>query len=149
MNDDMVDQLINDQAGLFRPGWIAKRSVYGVGERTARGDGRVAWSSSCSRNAHDKNVLAWDKSASRRARGWAGEIIAHNRGSARSSLKGNREKARNRWGMEPDDLLCSRNARSQKTLVGRAQWETHPGHPGATYTSKLEMTIVVRSLRPC
>jgi hypothetical protein len=26
--------------------------------------------------------------------------------------------------------LCSRNARSQKTLVGRAQWGTHPGHPG-------------------
>ncbi len=26
-------------------------------------------------------------------------------------------------GMEPDDLLCSRNAQSQKTLVGRAQWE--------------------------
>ncbi len=26
--------------------------------------------------------------------------------------------------------LCSRNARSQKTLVGRAQWGTHPSHPG-------------------
>jgi hypothetical protein len=25
--------------------------------------------------------------------------------------------------MEPDNLLCSRNARSQKTLVGRAQWK--------------------------
>jgi hypothetical protein len=24
-------------------------------------------------------------------------------------------------GMEPDDLLCSRNARPQKALVGRAQ----------------------------
>jgi hypothetical protein len=30
----------------------------------------------------------------------------------------------------PVSLLCSRNARSQKTLVGRAQWETHPAHPG-------------------
>jgi hypothetical protein len=39
MNDDMVEQLINDQAGLFRPGWIATASVYGVGERTARGRG--------------------------------------------------------------------------------------------------------------
>jgi hypothetical protein len=26
-------------------------------------------------------------------------------------------------GMEPDDLLCSRNARSRKTLVERAQWK--------------------------
>ena len=26
--------------------------------------------------------------------------------------------------MEPDDLLCSRNARPQKALVGRAQWKT-------------------------
>jgi len=25
--------------------------------------------------------------------------------------------------------LCSRNARLEKALVGRAQWETHPGHP--------------------
>jgi hypothetical protein len=25
--------------------------------------------------------------------------------------------------------LCSRNARSQKALVGRAQWGTHPGLP--------------------
>ena len=25
--------------------------------------------------------------------------------------------------MEPVDLLCSRNARSEKALVGRAQWE--------------------------
>jgi hypothetical protein len=26
--------------------------------------------------------------------------------------------------------LSSRNARPQKALVGRAQWGTHPGHPG-------------------
>ena len=25
--------------------------------------------------------------------------------------------------MKPDDLLCSRNARPQKALVGRAQWK--------------------------
>jgi hypothetical protein len=25
--------------------------------------------------------------------------------------------------MEADDLLCSRNARPEKALVGRAQWE--------------------------
>ena len=25
--------------------------------------------------------------------------------------------------MEPDDLLCSRNARPEKVLVGRAQWK--------------------------
>jgi len=29
-------------------------------------------------------------------------------------------------GMEPDDLLCSRNARSENTLVGRAQWKINP-----------------------
>src|SRR5574342_205978 len=28
-------------------------------------------------------------------------------------------------GMEPDDLLCSRNARSKTPLVGRAHWKTH------------------------
>ena len=41
MNDDMSDQLINDQAGLFRPGWIVKLLVYGVGRRTARGEGSL------------------------------------------------------------------------------------------------------------
>ena len=45
--------------------------------------------------------------------------------------------------------LCSRNARAQKTLIGRAQWGTHLGHQKATYTSKLGVTIFGRSLRPC
>jgi hypothetical protein len=31
--------------------------------------------------------------------------------------------------MEPDDLLCSRNARPQKALVGRAQWKINSPHP--------------------
>ncbi len=32
--------------------------------------------------------------------------------------------------MEPDDLLCSRNARSRTPLVGRAQWKiTQPPSP--------------------
>ena len=35
---------------------------------------------SCAQNAHDRNVLAWDKSASRRARGWAGENVARSKG---------------------------------------------------------------------
>jgi len=39
--------------------------------------------------------------------------------------------------MEADDLLCSRNARPQKALVGRAQWGTKPGRPLAKWTSKL------------
>jgi hypothetical protein len=30
---------------------------------------------------------------------------------------------RTEGGMEPDDLLCSRNARSRTPLVGRAQWK--------------------------
>ena len=30
----------------------------------------------CLQNAHDETVLAWDKSASRYARGWAGENVA-------------------------------------------------------------------------
>jgi hypothetical protein len=49
--------------------------------------GRVAWSSSCSRNAHDKNVLAWANGTSWRASGWAGEKIARNRGATRLPLK--------------------------------------------------------------
>ena len=28
--------------------------------------------------------------------------------------------------MEPDDPLCSRNARPEKALVGRAQWKINP-----------------------
>jgi hypothetical protein len=45
--------------------------------------------------------------------------------------------------------LCSRNARSQKTLVGRAQWRAQSGYPGRTATSKLGRAIVMCSLRPC
>jgi hypothetical protein len=39
------------------------------------------------------------------------------------------EKGRQQGKDGPVSPLCSRNARSQKTLVGRAQWGTHPGHP--------------------
>ena len=38
--------------------------------------------------------------------------------------------------MEPDDLLCSRNARSQKSLVGRAQWKIIQP-PSLEITSKI------------
>ena len=31
--------------------------------------------------------------------------------------------------VEADDLLCSRNARPQKALVGRAQWRSISPHP--------------------
>jgi hypothetical protein len=34
----MIDQLINDRAGLFRPGWIAKGLVYGLDGGTASGE---------------------------------------------------------------------------------------------------------------
>ena len=38
--------------------------------------------------------------------------------------------SQNKGGMEPDNLLCSRNARPQKALVGRAQWKiTQPPSP--------------------
>jgi hypothetical protein len=32
-------------------------------------------------------------------------------------------QSRNWEGVEPDDLLCSRNTRPEKALVGRAQWK--------------------------
>jgi hypothetical protein len=62
---------------------------------------------------------------------------ARNRGSTRlptcgeksRKLGGNGEwpgallARRTEEGMEPDDLLCSRNARPEKALVGRAQWK--------------------------
>jgi hypothetical protein len=54
-----------------------------------------------------------------------------------------------REGDDPVSPLCSRNARSQKTLVGRAQWGTHLGNPGETSTSKLGRIIFGHSLRPC
>ena len=60
---------MDDRAGLFTPGWIAKLIVYGLNDRTARG--------------------------------WGGDGE----------------------GMGADDLLCSRNARPPKALVGRAQWK--------------------------
>ena len=38
--------------------------------------------------------------------------------------------------MEPDNLLCSRNARPQKALVGRAQWKINQP-PSLKITSEL------------
>ena len=41
---------------------------------------RMARCPPCSQNAHDQNVLDWDKSASWRDRGWAGDHVARGRG---------------------------------------------------------------------
>ncbi len=43
--------------------------------------------------------------------------------------------------MEPDDLLCSRNARLQKALVGRAQWEINQA-PSLEKRASLEGTCI-------
>ena len=40
-------------------------------------------------------------------------------------------------GMEADDLLCSRNARPRKALVGRAQWKINQPPSLEEITSKL------------
>jgi hypothetical protein len=48
-------------------------------------------------------------------------------------------------GMEPDDLLCSRNARPRKALVERAQWKINQSPSLKRKTSKLgENMYVVR-----
>ena len=46
-------------------------------------------------------------------------------------------------GMEPDDLLCSRNARPQKALVGRAQWKINQPPFHKERTSELGGSIAV------
>ena len=47
-----------------------------------------------------------------------------------------------REGMEPDDLLCSRNARPQKALVGRAQWKINQTPSLKRYRASLEGSSV-------
>jgi hypothetical protein len=58
--------------------------------------------------------------------------------------------------MEPDDLLCSRNARPEKALVGRAQWKINqPPSPeeirselgGATLNRSTARPIMIGSPR--
>jgi len=44
-------------------------------------------------------------------------------------------------GMGPDDLLCSRNARPEKALVGRAQWKINQPPSPREATSELGKTI--------
>ena len=48
--------------------------------------------------------------------------------------------------MEPDDLLCSRNARLQKALVGRAQWEINQA-PSLRDTEQAWREHLYRSMR--
>jgi hypothetical protein len=50
--------------------------------------------------------------------------------------------------MEPDDLLCSRNARPQKTLVGRAQWKINQPPSQERSRASLEGSIVFGCARP-
>jgi hypothetical protein len=50
---------------------------------------------------------------------WEGRKLQE--GSGQTILLARR--TRTKKGMEADDLLCSRNARPEKALVGRAQWK--------------------------
>jgi hypothetical protein len=43
--------------------------------------------------------------------------------------------------MEADDLLCSRNARPQKALVGREQWDQHGCYSTREKQASLEGSI--------
>jgi hypothetical protein len=45
--------------------------------------------------------------------------------------------------MEPDDLLCSRNARSKTPLVGRAQWELNQASSLKRKRASLEGSLVI------
>jgi hypothetical protein len=45
--------------------------------------------------------------------------------------------------MEPDDLLCSRNARPPKALVGRAQWEINQAPSLKRKRASLEGSSVI------
>jgi len=67
----------------------------------------------------NQNVLAWGKSASRRARGWAGENIARNRGSTRLPWK-------TKWGSGKTRAVEAAHGssllmRNQKSLVELAR----------------------------
>jgi len=48
--------------------------------------------------------------------------------------------------MEPDDLLCSRNARPKTPLVGRAQWEINQA-PSLRDTEQAWREHINRSIR--
>jgi len=67
----------------------------------------------CSQSTHDETVLAWDKNASRRARGWAGENVARTRGSTRLPREERSERA---W---KDQLVSKRLGRSTRILLTR------------------------------
>jgi len=51
-------------------------------------------------------------------------------------------------GMEPDDLLCSRNARPPKALVGRAQWKIIQP-PSLEILSELGGSIYISAVVRC
>ena len=49
--------------------------------------------------------------------------------------------------MEADDLLCSRNARPQMALVGRAQWKINQPPSLKRERASLEESLAVRHVR--
>jgi len=49
--------------------------------------------------------------------------------------------------MEADDLLCSRNARPQKALVGCAQWKINQPPSLKRERASLEESLAVRHVR--
>jgi hypothetical protein len=71
-------------------------------------------------------VVAWDKSASRRARGWAGENVAHN-GDHTSHLAGYGQRVGNRLS-DAWALLQERGIKNWTALVGRLARLARPAY---------------------
>jgi hypothetical protein len=65
-------------------------------------------------------------------------------GSDRHHVRGGTRKKGE--GMEADDLLCSRNARPRKALVGRAQWKINQPPSLKRAPSSLEGPIFMRKV---
>jgi len=61
------------------------------------------------------------------------------------------QAAEKKEGMEPDDLLCSRNARPPKALVGRAQWKINqpPSLKRERASSEVLLYLLAAALLGC
>jgi hypothetical protein len=82
---------------------------------------------SCSQNAHDRNVLAWDKSASRRARGWAGEDVARSKGQPGYALP---------WRVGEKDARNGGNRQPPPFGKYKQAWKDHR-EPGAIFARQV------------
>jgi len=129
MNGYCIDQLINDQAGLFRPGWIVMPQCTDWVSELQVGEGRERPGALLARRTRTIRMCSPGQERVSARQGWAGENVARSKGQFRPLPLGEQIESRNavsRVNGTSREIDCESNRRVRRVKKFRAVEDHQP-----------------------